>query len=158
MEAPVSPDVRAETVLQLVSFRLGAEEYAVDVADVQEIVRATAVTAVPRAASYVEGVVNLRGRIVPVIDLAARFGLPRSEAGQATRIMIAELNGHTTGMRVDAVSEVLRLPASAVEPTPELLASGPSAEFITGIGKLDGRLLLMLDLARVLADGAQESP
>ena len=138
-------------LLQLVTFRLGGEEYAVNVAQVQEIVRLTTITAVPRSASYVEGVVNLRGRIVPVIDLACRFGLPRRERSKTSRIVITEVGGRTVGMLVDAVSEVLRLASSAIDPTPEMLQEGISADFITGIGKLEGRLLIMLDLPRVLS-------
>lgn len=138
-------------LVQLVTFRLGQEEYAVNVAQVQEIVRLTTITAVPRSASYVEGVVNLRGRIVPVIDLACRFGLARRERSKTSRIVITEVGGRTVGMLVDAVSEVLRLEAGAIDATPEMLQAGIRADFITGIGKLDGRLLIMLDLPRVLS-------
>ncbi len=138
-------------LLQLVTFRLGDEEYAVNVAQVQEIVRLTTITAVPRSASHVEGVVNLRGRIVPVIDLACRFGLARRERSKTSRIVITEVGGRTVGMLVDAVSEVLRLASSAIDPTPEMLQEGIHADFITGIGKLDGRMLIMLDLPRVLS-------
>lgn len=149
MSATIDSRGQAE-LLQLVTFRLGDEEYAVDVAQVQEIVRLTTITAVPRSASHVEGVVNLRGRIVPVIDLACRFGLARRERSKTSRIVVTEVGGRTVGMLVDAVSEVLRLASSAIEPTPEMLQVGIHADFITGIGKLEGRLLIMLDLPRVL--------
>ena len=149
MSTPVEALGQGE-LRQLVTFRLGDEEYAVDVGQVQEIVRLTSITAVPRSASYVEGVVNLRGRIVPVIDLAGRFGLARRPRSKASRIVITEVGGRTVGMLVDAVSEVLRLEASAIDPTPEMLQAGIQADFITGIGKLEGRLLIMLDLPRVL--------
>lgn len=148
---PATETRPTDSLMQLVTFRLGAEEYAVDVADVQEIVRLTAITAVPRSAPHVEGVVNLRGRIVPVIDLARRFGVPASPRSKTTRIVITVVNGHTVGMLVDAVSEVLRLSRAAVAPPPEVLTAGLREEFVTGIGQLDDRLLFMLDLARVLA-------
>lgn len=137
--------------IQLATFRLGDEEYAVNVAQVQEIVRLSAITAVPRTPAFVEGVINLRGRIVPVIDLARRFELAPRPRDKSTRIIITELDGHTVGMLVDAVTEVLRLPSTAIAPPPEMLHSGISAEFITGIGQLDTRLLIMLDLPRLLS-------
>ena len=140
-----------ESVLQLATFRLGSEEYAVCVSQVQEIVRLTAITAVPRSPRYVEGVINLRGRIVPVIDLAKRFELTPRDRTKATRIIIIEVEGRTIGMLVDAVTEVLRLEAGAIEPAPDMLQGGVSAEYVTGIGKLDCRLLIMLDLPRVLS-------
>ena len=136
---------------QVATFKLGAEEYAVNVAQVQEIVRLSTLTRVPHAPPYVEGVVNLRGRIVPVVDLARRFELPPRERTKATRVIIAAVGGRTVGMLVDAVTEVLRLPDEAVDAAPQLLQDGIRAEFVTGIGKLDGRLLIMLDLARVLS-------
>lgn len=148
---PATETLSADGMLQLVTFRLGPEEYAVDVADVQEIVRLTAITAVPRSAPHVEGVVNLRGRVVPVIDLAKRFGMPASPRAKTTRIVITLLAGRTVGMLVDAVSEVLRLPPDAVAPPPEALTIGLSEAYVTGIGRLDDRLLFMLDLARVLS-------
>jgi purine-binding chemotaxis protein CheW len=139
-----------DTLLQLVSFRLGDEEFAVNVGQVQEIVRLTTITAVPRSPDFVEGVINLRGRIVPVIDLATRFGMPGRERSKVSRIIITEVAGRTVGMRVDAVNEVLRLDALAIEAASEVLRDHVSADYITGIGKLDGRLLIMLDLNRLL--------
>jgi purine-binding chemotaxis protein CheW len=136
---------------QVATFKLGAEEYAVNVAQVQEIVRLSTLTKVPRSPAYVEGVVNLRGRIVPVVDLARRFELAGQERTKATRVIITAVGGRTVGMLVDAVTEVLRLPDDAVDAAPQLLQDGARAEFVTGIGKIDGRLLIMLDLARVLS-------
>lgn len=135
---------------QVVAFELGAEEFAVDVAQVDEIVRLLPVTRLPHAPRYVEGVINLRGRILPVIDLARRFGLPEHERTRRSRIVIVAVEGRTVGMLVDAVTEVLRLPDDAVEPAPAVLRDGPHADCLTGIGRLDERLLVMLDLPRVL--------
>lgn len=152
-------------LLQLVSFRLGDEEFAVNVGQVQEIVRLTTITAVPRSPDFVEGVINLRGRIVPVIDLAKRFGMPGRARSKVTRIIITEVEGRTVGMLVDAVNEVLRLDAVAIDSACEVLRHHVSADYITGIGKLEGRLLIMLDLnclltreeTHTLADTAAEA-
>lgn len=139
------------SLVQWVTFRLGEEEYAVDVAQVQEIVRLVAITPVPRAPAHVEGVINLRGRIVPVVDLAMRLGLPKRDRTTATRIIITQVGDRTVGMLVDAVSEVLRLPSSAIEGAPDLLKASLNHDFFTGVGKLEERLLILLDLPRVLS-------
>lgn len=138
-------------VLQLVGFHLGHEEFGVDIAGVQEIVRMREITQVPRAPEFVEGVVNLRGKIIPVLDLRKRFRLPASEETKNTRIVVATVAGRTVGIIVDAVSEVLRVDASAIDPTPEMVASRIDSTFLTGIAMLEGRLLIMLDLDRILS-------
>lgn len=138
-------------VLQLVGFHLGSEEFGVDIAGVQEIVRMREITQVPRAPEFVEGVVNLRGKIIPVLDLRKRFRLPAGEETKNTRIVVATVAGRTVGIIVDAVSEVLRVDASAIDPTPEMVASRIDSTFLTGIAKLEGRLLIMLDLDRILS-------
>ena len=135
---------------QLVSFTLGAEEFAVDIGVVQEIVRMPEITKVPRSPAFVEGVVNLRGKIIPVVDLRKRFDLPASQATKSTRIVIVTVGGRTVGMIVDSVSEVLRLSSEAIEATPDMVASGVDASFLMGIATLDGRLLILLELERVL--------
>ncbi len=136
---------------QFVAFRVGADEFAVDVGQIQEIIRLTTITAVPRTPDFVEGVVNLRGRIVPVIDLARRFELPAGPRDRAARIVVTDVDGRTVGMIVDAVNEVVRLGPEAIEPAPEVVQEGIPTAFITGIGKRDGRLLIMLDLPLVLS-------
>ena len=136
--------------LQLVSFTLGSEEFGVDIGMVQEIVRMPDITKVPRAPEFVEGVVNLRGKIIPVVDLRKRFLLPVTAATKSTRIIVATLGGRTVGMIVDTVSEVLRLDAASVEATPEMVASQIDSSFLKGIAKLEGRLLILLDLGLVL--------
>lgn len=141
---------KSSSLLQLASFKLGEEEYGVDIASVQEIVRMSTVTRVPRAPSFVEGVVNLRGKIVPVIDLRKRFGMPPLEPTKATRIIIVEVLGKTIGIIVDAVREVLRLAAEAVEPTPEMVSGGVDTAFFKGVGKLEDRLIILLELNRLI--------
>ncbi|MGB9661446.1 MAG: chemotaxis protein CheW [Moorellaceae bacterium] len=140
---------------QLVVFQLAGETYGVDIAHVHEIIRLQPITQVPRTPSFVEGVINLRGRIIPVIDLHKRFGLPLAEATNNTRIMVVEVNGITVGMIVDAVLEVLRLPEENIEPPPPII-KGVDVAYLRGVGKWEDRLIILLDLDRVLRESEQE--
>lgn len=137
-------------LLQLVSFKIGDEEFGVDILKVQEINRMMQITKVPNSPNFVDGVVNLRGRIIPVIDLRTRLGMPRIEHGKETRIVVVELSGTTVGFIVDEVSEVLRIPKNITEAPPEMVA-GLDSEYITAVGKLEDRLLILLDLEKVLS-------
>lgn len=138
-----------DELLQLVTFNLGNEEYAVAILKVQEINRMKEITRVPNSPPYVEGVINLRGKVIPVVNLRDKFGLATIENNEQTRIMIMDIQGITMGLVVDSVSEVLRIPSSTVEPTPPM-ASNISAEFIKGIAKVDDRLIILLDMDRLL--------
>ena len=137
-------------LLQLVSFMIGNEEFGVDILKVQEINRILQVTKVPNAPDYIDGVINLRGRVIPVIDLRTRIGLSRIKHDKNTRVVVVELDGKTVGFVVDAVSEVLRIPKSITEPPPPLVA-GINSDFITAVGKLEDRLLILLDLDKILS-------
>jgi purine-binding chemotaxis protein CheW len=138
-----------ESLLQLVSFSIGEEEYGVDILKVQEINRMLDVTHVPNAPEYVDGVINLRGKVIPIINLRRRFDMERKEQDNHTRIVVVELSGKVVGFVVDAVREVLRIPSSVTEPPPSL-TGGPRSEFITAVGKLDDRLLILLNLEKML--------
>ncbi len=140
-----------DELLQLVSFNIGEEEFGVDILKVQEINRMLEVTRVPNAPEYVDGVINLRGKVIPIIDLRRRFGLERKEHDKNTRIVVVELNGKVVGFVVDAVQEVLRIHKSVTEPPPPIVA-GIEAEYITAVGKLEDRLLILLDLEKVLSN------
>jgi purine-binding chemotaxis protein CheW len=140
--------------VQVVSFKLGSEEYGVDIAQVQEINRMVAVTHVPRAPQFMEGVINLRGQLIPIIDLRSRFGMPRAEHTKNTRIVVTEIGTKRVGMVVDSVSEVLRLPAEHIEPAPEMI-TGVDTEYIRGVGKIEDRLIILLDLAKIVS-GAEK--
>jgi purine-binding chemotaxis protein CheW len=109
------------------------------------------VTQVPNSPEYVDGVINLRGKVIPVIDLRRRFGIDRKEHDKNTRIIVVDLNGIVVGFVVDAVKEVLRIPRSVTEPPPSF-TTDVSADYITGVGKLEDRLLILLDLERVLVN------
>ncbi len=139
-----------DELLQLVTFSIGEEEFGVNILKVQEIIRTMEITKVPRAPEFVEGVINLRGKVIPIIDLRRRFGLVPKAHDKNTRIIVNESNNIIVGFVVDAVSEVLRIPASTVEPPPPVVA-GVDSDYISGVGKLQDRLLIMLDLDKLLS-------
>ncbi|MCA9733279.1 MAG: purine-binding chemotaxis protein CheW [Deferribacteres bacterium] len=141
----------AEDILQLVSFKLGEEEFGVDILAVQEIIRMIEITRVPNSPHFVEGVINLRGKVLPVVNLRKRLGLPVTEYSKSTRIIVIELDKKTVGFIVDSVSEVLRIPTAVTEPPPQMVGRVDS-EYITAVGKLDDRLVILLDLNRVLSN------
>lgn len=139
-----------DELLQLVTFSIGEEEFGVDILKVQEIIRTMEITKVPRAPEFVEGVINLRGKVIPIIDLRRRFGLDFKEHDKDTRIIVIEINNIVVGFVVDAVSEVLRIPTNTVEPPPPVVA-GVDSDYISGVGKLQDRLLILLDLDKLLS-------
>ena len=139
-----------DDLLQLVSFVIEKEEFGIDILNVQEIIHPVAITRVPGAPSFVEGVINLRGRIVPVIDLRKRFGLPPRPIDRHTRIVVVELSNRVIGFMMDAVREVLRVSRTVIEPPPEL-ALGIDAHYICGVAKLEDRVLILLELEAVLS-------
>ncbi|PTN38737.1 chemotaxis protein CheW [Desulfonatronum sp. SC1] len=141
-------------LLQLVTFHIGEEEFGVEILKVQEIIRMLGITRVPKAPDFVEGVINLRGKVIPIIDLRKRFGMTAQEHDKHTRIIVIEINKVIVGFVVDSVSEVLRIPANTVEPPPAII-SGIESEYINGVGKLADRLLILLDLDRLLSRGEQ---
>lgn len=142
---------QSDAVEQVVVFELAGESFGVEIGRVQEIIRPPAITAVPRAPYYVDGVVNLRGRVIPVINLRTRFGMPPAEQGRSARIVVLEIDGHTVGAAVDAVSEVLRISTASVE-APGATLTGPDTTHLRGIAKLEDRLIILLDLDRLLVN------
>ena len=142
-------------LIQLVSFHIGEEEFGVDILKVQEINRMVEVTKVPNSPDYVDGIINLRGKVIPIIDLRRRLGMPAKSYDKDTRIVVVEMDGKIIGFVVDSVSEVLRISKSIVEPPPKMVGSIDS-EFITAIGKLEDRLLILLDLESILSSKERE--
>lgn len=136
--------------IQVVSFHLGREEYGVDISQVQEIIRMVDITHVPRAPHFMEGVINLRGQLIPIIDLRTRFGMERAEHTKNTRIVVTEIATKRVGIIVDSVSEVLNLPVENVEEAPEMIA-GVGTEYISGVGKVGDRLIILLELQKVIS-------
>ncbi len=142
---------------QLVSFRLGEEEYGVDILCVQEIIRVGHITPIPNAPDFVEGVLNLRGRVIPVIALRKRLGLPAAGQSKETRIVVVDLPPNTLGFMVDAVSEVIRVPGEKIEPPPRAGGSGCTEAYVEGVAKLDDRLLMILHPGRLLSEEQSDS-
>jgi len=136
-------------LLQLVTFGIGEEEFGIDILKVQEIIRTMAITKVPNSPPYVEGVINLRGKVIPVIDLRGLFNMESRSHDNHTRIIVIELHGMIIGFVVDEVSEVLRIQSNTVESPPPVVA-GIESEYIKGVGKLDDRLLILLDLEKLI--------
>jgi purine-binding chemotaxis protein CheW len=136
---------------QVVVCQLGDESFGLDIGSVFEIIRFQECTAVPASPSFVDGVINLRGRIIPVVDMASRFGLRRSETTKSTRIIVAGTTGMRVGLVVDAVTEVLMVSDDAVEETPNV-AAGYDSAYIRGIAKLSEELVILLDLHALFAD------
>jgi len=140
---------QVDQLLQLVSFHVGSEEFGVDILGVQEIIRMVEITRVPNAPDYVMGVINLRGKVIPVIDLRQRLNLEPRDYDKNTRIIVVDVGGNIVGMVVDSVSEVLRLPSECIEPPPEIIAA-VNSDFVKGVAKLEDRLLIFLDLNMVI--------
>jgi purine-binding chemotaxis protein CheW len=141
---------QSSELIQVVSFRLGSEEYGVDISQVQEIIRMVEITHVPRAPRFMEGVINLRGQLIPIIDLRTRFSMPRAEHTKSTRIIVTEIGSKRVGIVVDSVSEVLNIPVDQVEDAPDMIA-GVGTEYIQGVGKVNDRLIILLDLTMVMS-------
>jgi purine-binding chemotaxis protein CheW len=138
-----------EKDLQVVGFRIGNEMYGVRIGAVREIVRVPEITTVPSAPDIIEGVINLRGKIIPVMDLRKRFGLSEIVQDKRNRILVVELEGKLIGLIVNAASEVLKIPPSDIEAPGSVFAEGESS-YVTGVGKLKGRLIILLDINKLL--------
>lgn len=163
-EASLLPEKR-ENFVQLVIFDLDREEYAVPITDLQEVIKVAEVTPVPNAPGFILGILNLRGRIVVIIDLEKRFGLVREEKIVSSHIIITSVNGSLFGVSVDKVSEVLRIPTEAIKPPPSLISAKISADYIDGVvvipeapaiseaeNKNGSRLLILIDLKKMLQE------
>ena len=139
-----------QDLMQLVSFDVGGEEFGLEILRVQEIIRIQQLTRVPNSPSFVDGVINLRGKVIPIIALRKCFGLEERPHDKQTRIVVVEVNGNVLGFIVDSVSEVLRIPVETIEPPPRL--GKVEREYVSGVGKLAERLLILLDLDRLMSD------
>ena len=142
----MSPEVH------IVGFKVGRETYGVPITSLHEIVRVPEITAVPDAPEYMEGVINLRGKIVSVIDLRKRFGEAQMAANRRNRILVVEHNGRLCGLIVDSASEVLKIPTSQIEPPPTVFQEG-GLNCVNGLGKHNGRLIVLLDMNKLLSQG-----
>ncbi len=136
---------------QIVGFRVGKENFGVPISIVHEIVRMMEITEIPDSPSYIEGVINLRGKIIPVVDLRKRFEEP-VQSNRHNRILVAELDGHLVGLIVDAAHEVLKVNSELIEPPPNIFEQG-ELNYVTGVGKLGGKLVILIDLAKIMQRG-----
>lgn len=140
--------------IQLVVFKLAQEEYGVKIVQVKEIINLTEVTPLPQAHSAVEGVINLRGQIIPIIDLKKRLGLAVQEYSSEARVIVVEIENQFLGIKVDEAVEVLRLDANAIQALPEFVSQVENQSFVIGVGRIEDRLIVLLDLTKVL--GSEE--
>lgn len=154
--AAAAPMAAEERELHLVVFRLGREEYAVPIASVREVVRVSDISRVPHAPEHIRGVMNLRGRILPVVEIRRRLGLEPIELTPTSRVVVADIERRVVGLLVDAVGQVTRVRESAVSAPPEEVRAGTEA--VTGVARVGQRLLILLDLLRLLRADAPDSP
>jgi purine-binding chemotaxis protein CheW len=134
---------------QFISFSVGDEEYGLELLRVKEVIRVREITWLPKAPSFVKGIINLRGDVIPIIDLRDKFGLDSREETAQTRVIVVEVEGRLMGMVVDSASQVVRIPADQIDPPPPVLG-GLSQELITGVGKLEDKLVVLLDADAIL--------
>ena len=146
-----------DELIQLVSFMLADEEYGVEVLKVREIIRMPTITKMPNVPSHVEGIINLRDKVIPIISMRRRFNLMENEKNSQTRIIIMDVCGTLTGFIVDAVSEVIRIHSSEIQPPPSMMLSGGGQEFITGVFNHAERLLIIMDIDRMFSDDERDS-
>lgn len=155
VEESAAPEPQADAEVQLVVCMVGEERYGLAVGQVHEIIRSIAITALPGDDQAFNGVINLRGRIIPVMDLRRRFGLPEVPSTRFTRIVVADAAGTQIGLVVDAVHEVVRMASTEMEPAPALTASAALAP-VTGIARATDGLIILLDLERLVATSTPE--
>ena len=146
-----TPDEKAlRQEVQLACFRIGSELYAIDIMRIKEIIRPQKLTPIPKAPSFIEGVINLRGVVIPVADLRKRFDQPISEANRKNRIVVCSLSGRIIGLMVDEVTEVKRFGRQEIAPAPQFI-DGPEAHYFLGVARRDEDLIMLIDLEKVLS-------
>ena len=149
MEESKTPESGAE-MKQLISFTVGSEEYGLELLRVKEVIRMRQITWLPKAPACVKGIINLRGDVIPIVDLRERFGLAAHEKTAMTRVIVVELDGRLVGMVVDTASQVVRIPADQFDPPPTVMGQ-ESRDFITAVGKIGDKLIIMIDVDRILS-------
>jgi len=147
---------RHDELIQLVSFNLDQEEYGVEVLKVREIIRMNNITHMPNTPHYVEGIINLRGKVIPIVSMRKKFGLMEAENNSHTRIMIMDIGGELMGFIVDSVSEVIRISGTEIQPSPSVAGGGIDQDCIAGVINLSERLLVLLDLDRMFSQEEKE--
>lgn len=138
-------------ILQIVVAELAKEEYGIPIMQVQEIIKPPEITRIPNMPEFIEGIINLRGKIIPVVDLRKRFHLEKKEMTDATRVIVTNIEGSAVGLVADSVSDVIRLAQDAIDPIPAMMAQIDS-QFINGVGKLDKRIIILLNIVKIFND------
>lgn len=138
-------------ILQIVVAELAKEEYGIPIMQVQEIIKPPEITRIPNMPEFIEGIINLRGKIIPVVDLRKRFHLEKKEMTEATRVIVTNIEGSAIGLVADSVSDVIRLAQDAIDPIPSMMAQIDS-QFISGVGKLDKRIIILLNIIKIFSD------
>jgi len=146
VDETAADEITDSEVMQLVSFMLDEVEYGVDILRVHEILRYPDITRLPNTPDFIQGVINLRGNVIPVVDVRIRFGFPKGDITDLTRIIVVETGGKQVGLLVDNVYQVVRIPLTSIDPPSELI-TGVSEDFITGIGRLKDRLIVILNMS-----------
>jgi purine-binding chemotaxis protein CheW len=142
---------------QLVVFSLGNEEFGVDISDVREIIKLESITRIPNSASYIDGILNLRGKIIVVIDLGRKLSLIGLARNANTRVIVTEIKGNAIGFIVDNCNEVLRLTGDKIEPAPKIITDKINSDYIQGVGILEGRMIILIDLGKIITDEQMEN-
>ncbi len=138
----------SDETVQIISFKVGDEEYGLEILKVKEVIKVTDITKLPKAPSFVKGVVNLRGDVIPIIDLREKFGLGKAEKSDANRVIVVEIDGKSVGMAVDSVSHVIRINENQIDNPP--LVGGMSGDYIRGVVKLGDRLIVLINVEKIL--------
>ena len=135
---------------QLISFAVGDEEYGLEILRVKEVIRMREITRLPKQPTFIKGIINLRGDVIPIVDLREKFGLERHKYSPTTRVIVVDVEEKLVGMVVDAARQVVRVPADQIDPPPAIVG-GMSTEYIKGVGKLDERMIILLNIDRILS-------
>ena len=147
-------EITKEGETQLVAFKMGGEEFACNIKDVNEVIKMLKVTPLPRSLDFIEGMINMRGEVIPVIDLRKRFGMDTAERTKDNRIIIVEVDDNLIGLIVDSVSEVTSIPNDQIQEAPNQVAEGRT-DLITGVGKINERMLIILNVENILSTEEQ---
>lgn len=135
---------------QIISFTVGTEEYGLEILRVKEVIKSSGITVLPNAASFIKGIINLRGDVIPIVDLRDKFGIASGETTAATRVIVVDVDGRLVGMVVDSTSQVVRIPTDQIDPPPPMFG-GISTSYLKGVAKLEDRLIVLLNIDNILS-------
>ena len=149
MEKQIEDTTSGDELAQMISFAVGEEDYGINIQTVKEVIRIREITQLPKASNFVKGVINLRGDVIPVIDLREKFGLQHEEYTDLTRVIVVDVEEKSIGMVVDSVSHVIKISQNDIEPPPPLVG-GVSGEYLKGVGKIGEKLIILINIEKIL--------